>query len=227
MDFSSKIFLNTFVHQLLARFFRRINFLKNMFKEIVAGGTQKPTPRAIKNMRNRQISRSRCVLKKSLLEKSICEQSYQHPKVSEKRSFFCTKQPFQLIYETNFLVFLFSSGPSFPCHSFDTWKQEFDWTRPWRHTKVQLNSDNGVLTSSSKITTKSRLGQVALKKRQDPIQKWTQLNTALEQRLFRFQIFTTYRVFDAVTGKFALERVEVPFTAEEYWTLTITFVSRT
>ena len=95
------------------------------------------------------------------------------------------------------------------------------------HTKVQLNSDNGVLTSSSKITTKSRLGQVALKKRQDPIQKWTQLNSALEQRLFRFQIFTTYRVFDAVTGKFALERVEVPFTAEEYWTLTITFVSRT
>ena len=94
------------------------------------------------------------------------------------------------------------------------------------NTTVQLNSDNGVLTSSSKITTKSRLGQVALKKRQEPIQKWTQLNSALEQRLFRFQIFTTYRVFDAATGKFGLERVEVPFTAEQYWTLTITFVSR-
>ena len=94
-------------------------------------------------------------------------------------------------------------------------------------TQVQLNSDNGVLTSSSKITTKSRLGQVALKKRQDPIQKWTQLNSALEQRLFRFQIFTTYRVFNDVTGSFDLARVEVPFTAEEYWTLTITFVSRT
>ena len=93
-------------------------------------------------------------------------------------------------------------------------------------TQVQLNSDNGVLTSSSKITTKSRLGQVALKKRQDPIQKWTQLNSALEQRLFRFQIFTTYRVFKVATGKVVLERVKVPFTLEDYWTLTITFVSR-
>ena len=63
--------------------------LKNMFKEIVTGGTQKPTPRAIKNMRNRQISRSRCVLKKSLLQKSICEQSYQHP-TSQKKGLFLT-----------------------------------------------------------------------------------------------------------------------------------------
>ena len=94
------------------------------------------------------------------------------------------------------------------------------------NTQVQLNSDNGVLTSSSKITTKSRLGQVALKKRQDPIQKWTQLNEALEQRLFRFQIFTTYRVFNPVTQSWRLDRVEVPFTEEEYWTLTVTFVSR-
>ena len=94
------------------------------------------------------------------------------------------------------------------------------------NTQVQLNSDNGVLTSSSKITTKSRLGQVALKKRQDPIQKWTQLNEALEQRLFRFQIFTTYRVFNPVTQSWRLDRVAVPFTEEEYWTLTVTFVSR-
>ena len=94
------------------------------------------------------------------------------------------------------------------------------------NTQVQLNSDNGVLTSSSKIKTKSRLGQVALKKRQDPIQKWTQLNESLEQRLFRFQIYTTYRVFNAATGKFGLDRIEVPFTDDEYWTLTITFVSR-
>ena len=94
------------------------------------------------------------------------------------------------------------------------------------HTQVQLNSDNGVLTSSSKITTKSRLGQVALKKRQDPIQKWTQLNESLEQRLFRFQIYTTYRVFNAVTGSWSLDRVEVPFSEDDYWTLTITFVSR-
>ena len=94
-------------------------------------------------------------------------------------------------------------------------------------TAVQLNSDNGVLTSSSKITTKSRLGQVALKKRQDPIQKWTQLDSAYEQRLFRFQIYTTYRVFNAATGLFSLDRVKVPFAEDDYWTLTITFVSRT
>ena len=93
-------------------------------------------------------------------------------------------------------------------------------------TSVQLNSDNGVLTSSSKINTKSRLGQVALKKRQDPVQKWTQLNESLEQRLFRFQIFTTYRVFNAGTGKFQLKRVKVPFKEDDYWTITITFVSR-
>ena len=83
-----------------------------------------------------------------------------------------------------------------------------------------------MLTSSSKITTKSRLGQVALKKRQDPVQKWTQLNESLEQRLFRFQIFTTYRVFNAGTGKFQLKRVQVPFKEDDYWTITITFVSR-
>ena len=93
-------------------------------------------------------------------------------------------------------------------------------------TQVQLNSDNGILTSSSKITTKSRLGQVALKKRQDPIQKWTQLTNAYEQRLFRFQVFTEYRVFDAATGKYKLERVKVPFADDDHWTLTITFVSR-
>ena len=77
------ISLNIFFKKLI----RRINFLKNMFKEIVTGGTQKPTPRAIKNMRNRQMSRSRCVLKKSLLEKSICEQSYQHPTSHKKGPF--------------------------------------------------------------------------------------------------------------------------------------------
>ena len=93
-------------------------------------------------------------------------------------------------------------------------------------TQVQLNSDNGILTSSSKITTKSRLGQVALKKRQDPIQKWTQLTNAYEQRLFRFQVFTEYRVFDAITGKYKLDRVKVPFADDDHWTLTITFVSR-
>jgi hypothetical protein len=93
-------------------------------------------------------------------------------------------------------------------------------------TQVQLNSDNGILTNSSKITTKSRLGQVALKKRQDPIQKWTQLTDAYEQRLFRFQVYTEYRVFNPVTRKYTLDRVKVPFADDDYWTLTITFVSR-
>ena len=90
--------------------------------------------------------------------------------------------------------------------------------------KVKLESEKGFLTSDITFSSDNRLGMVALKPRDAPIQKWVELKSSYERFLFRFQLYITYKKW---TGAgFLLDRVTMPFLEDDYWSLVVTFISR-
>jgi hypothetical protein len=91
--------------------------------------------------------------------------------------------------------------------------------------QVELKSQNGFFTNDTTFTSKARLGMVAIKRREDPIQKWVTLSSAYERYLFRFQLYITYRKW-AATNEFKISKVTMPFLADDYWSLVVTFISR-
>jgi hypothetical protein len=93
--------------------------------------------------------------------------------------------------------------------------------------QVELSVEEGLLTNTKKLKSKIKLGRVAIKKKQTPIQQWTILKSAINLYLFRFQLYITYRVFDNATQKFSITKTSLPMTADDYWSLCIAFISRT
>ena len=89
---------------------------------------------------------------------------------------------------------------------------------------VKLNSQTGFLTSDTVFSSDSRLGMIALKRRDSPIQKWVELKSSYERFLFRFQLYITYRKWN--DNRFVLDRVTMPFLADDYWSLVVSFISK-
>ena len=103
------ISLNIFFKKLILFMCVQINFLfEKYIQENHHQGYPKPTPSPSKTC---AINRSRGVdvfKKKSLLEKSICEQSYQHPKFLKKNIIFALGSQNRPNPCPNFLRLLFS-----------------------------------------------------------------------------------------------------------------------
>ena len=90
--------------------------------------------------------------------------------------------------------------------------------------QVDLDCERGFLTNNTTFSSESRLGMIALKKRDSPVQKWVELKSSYERFLFRFQLYITYKKWDGT--KFKLDRVTMPFHEDDYWSLVITFISK-
>ena len=90
--------------------------------------------------------------------------------------------------------------------------------------KVQIESAQGFLTNDNNFSSDSRLGMIALKRRDSPIQKWVELKSSYERFLFRFQLYITYRKWNG--SRFLLDRVTMPFLADDYWSLVVSFISK-
>jgi hypothetical protein len=101
--------------------------------------------------------------------------------------------------------------------------------RYYFHTdaQVELSVEEGLLTNTKKIKSKIKIGRVAMKKKHTPIQQWTILKSAINLYLFRFQLYITYRVYNAATNKFDITKISLPMTLDDYWSLCIAFISRT
>ena len=61
-------------------------------------------------------------------------------------------------------------------------------------------------------------------KKTDQNIKWHRLTT-YRLRYLRFHLHICYKLYDITSGKFVLEKVPFPITADNYWQLYIRFVS--
>jgi hypothetical protein len=63
-----------------------------------------------------------------------------------------------------------------------------------------------------------------IKKSQQNFQ-WNRLSTAYEIKLFRFQIYIFYRVWNDTTRSWVLQRSKLTVTPQQFWSLSVRFVS--
>lgn len=92
--------------------------------------------------------------------------------------------------------------------------------------KVNLQSEGGILKEDCDIQLETRVGQFAFIKKTQPSDHWVSLKTSYDVRFFRFNLNVTYRVFDAATQRFLLNRRKYPISQNDSWDISIEFVSK-
>lgn len=92
------------------------------------------------------------------------------------------------------------------------------------NAKVLLTSDDGKLLEDINLELDAFVGQHSFIKKTRPSRHWVTLTSSFEQRFFRFQVYITYRRF--VDNKYIFTRYAYPLTIEDYWTLSLEFVSK-
>ena len=70
-------------------------------------------------------------------------------------------------------------------------------------------------------------GQKNFIKKSDRHTKWNRLLTSYMLSYLRFHLHITYRVFDSSTNKFKLSRQKLPVEENNYWLMTLRFISDT
>ena len=68
-------------------------------------------------------------------------------------------------------------------------------------------------------------GQTNFIKKSDPTFQWNRLLTAYEQKLFRFQIYIWYRIWDDATQKWKLDKSPLNVPDQQFWEMSVRFVS--
>jgi len=74
------------------------------------------------------------------------------------------------------------------------------------------------------LTSKTYTGRISFVNKSEPVRQWTELITAYEQRIFRFQLYCVYNVFE--NGKFSQVKKDVPFDEDGSWDLSLRFVNK-
>ena len=87
-----------------------------------------------------------------------------------------------------------------------------------------IYSRNGGIVEDISLTTKSYSGRMSFVNKTQPIRQWNQLVSSYEQKMFRFQIYCIYNVFE--NGKFSPVQKDVPFTKDGSWDITLRFVNK-
>ena len=85
-------------------------------------------------------------------------------------------------------------------------------------------SRQGGIVKDISLTTKSYSGRMSFVNKTQPIRQWNQLISSYEQKMFRFQIYCIYNVFQ--NGKFSQVQKDVPFTKNGSWDISIRFVNK-
>ena len=87
-----------------------------------------------------------------------------------------------------------------------------------------IYSRNGGIVEDISLATKSYSGRMSFVNKTQPIRQWNQLLSSYEQKMFRFQIYCIYNVFQ--NGKFSQVQKNVPFTKDGTWDITLRFVNK-
>ena len=68
-------------------------------------------------------------------------------------------------------------------------------------------------------------GQTYLIRKSQANFQWNKLMTAYEIKLFRFQLYIWYRVWNDTTGQWGIQKSKLSIPDEQFWEMTVRFVS--
>ena len=89
-----------------------------------------------------------------------------------------------------------------------------------------ITCEDRVITDNVSIQVKNYVGRVPFQSKTEPVKQWNRLQTAFGQRVFRFQIYCVYNVYNLNTLNFDETKIKVPFDDFSGWSLSIRFVSK-
>jgi len=89
--------------------------------------------------------------------------------------------------------------------------------------QIKFN-ESGVLESMH-MTSAMYAGMVNFIKKSDMTFQWNKLMTAYEIKLFRFQLYIWYRVWNDTTGQWGIQKSKLSIPDEQFWEMTVRFVS--
>ena len=89
----------------------------------------------------------------------------------------------------------------------------------------QIKFDEAGVLESMHMTSAMYAGQTNFIKKSDMTFQWNKLMTAYELKLFRFQLYIWYRVWNDTTGQWGIQKSKLSIPDEQFWEMTVRFVS--
>ena len=87
-----------------------------------------------------------------------------------------------------------------------------------------IYSRNNQIVDDVMLTTKAYSGRMSFVNKTQPIRQWNTLTSSYEQKIFRFQLYCIYNVFQ--NGAFSQVQKDVPFFDDGSWDITLRFVNK-
>jgi hypothetical protein len=92
------------------------------------------------------------------------------------------------------------------------------------HAVTTIYSRGGEIVDDISLTSKTYAGKISFVNKTEEIRQWNQLLSSYEQKMFRFQLYVIYNVFQ--NGVFEQVKKDVIFTDDGSWNMTIRFVNK-